>query len=157
MRTSLVTAKPDGELYVIRSRDLLETLVQAFFGLESVNKALASPGGPFASCPNGIFDLSAYIDTVRVSWSRFALGEHWGAHETVKAARSVASLMRGRVNKLEEALCKTSPEVVQIDPLQDQPSLLPIFGAVPPRDHPVEPARRLSMSDPELLTYTGQI
>ncbi|CAK9179737.1 unnamed protein product [Ilex paraguariensis] len=47
------------------------------------------------------------------------LEEYCNAHETVRAARSAASLMERKVNELKEALFKTSLEIVQMEWMHD--------------------------------------
>ncbi|KAK9287064.1 hypothetical protein L1049_015473 [Liquidambar formosana] len=47
------------------------------------------------------------------------LEEYCNAHETARAARSAASLMKRQVNELREALCKTSLEIVQMEWMHD--------------------------------------
>ncbi|XP_059314115.1 uncharacterized protein LOC132064955 isoform X1 [Lycium ferocissimum] len=47
------------------------------------------------------------------------LQEYCNAHETVRAAKSAASLMKRQVSELKEALLKTSLEIVQIEWMHD--------------------------------------
>ncbi|KAL3350657.1 hypothetical protein AABB24_023203 [Solanum stoloniferum] len=47
------------------------------------------------------------------------LEEYCNAHETVRAAKSAASLMKRQVSELKEALLKTSLEIVQIEWMHD--------------------------------------
>ncbi|XAR59500.1 Non-specific serine/threonine protein kinase [Bertholletia excelsa] len=47
------------------------------------------------------------------------LGEYCNAHETARAARSAASLMKRQVNGLKEVLRKTSLEIVQMEWMHD--------------------------------------
>ncbi|KAJ8530130.1 hypothetical protein K7X08_036965 [Anisodus acutangulus] len=47
------------------------------------------------------------------------LEEYCNAHETVRAAKSAASLMKRKVSELKEALLKTSLEIVQIEWMHD--------------------------------------
>ncbi|KAA8536147.1 hypothetical protein F0562_028625 [Nyssa sinensis] len=47
------------------------------------------------------------------------LEEYCNAHETVRAARSAASLMKRQVNELREALSKTSLEIIQMEWMHD--------------------------------------
>ncbi|XP_008459237.2 uncharacterized protein LOC103498422 isoform X1 [Cucumis melo] len=55
---------------------------------------------------------------------RYMLQEHCNVHETARAARSTASLMRRQVNELKETLQKTSLEIIQMEWLHDN-SLTP--------------------------------
>ncbi|XP_022944490.1 serine/threonine-protein kinase SMG1-like isoform X1 [Cucurbita moschata] len=50
---------------------------------------------------------------------RYMLQEHCNVHETARAARSAASLMRRRMNELKETLQKTSLEIIQMEWLHD--------------------------------------
>ena len=47
------------------------------------------------------------------------LEEYCNAHETARAARSAASLMKSQVNELREAVLKTSLEIVQMEWMHD--------------------------------------
>ncbi|CAA2970673.1 serine threonine- kinase SMG1-like [Olea europaea subsp. europaea] len=47
------------------------------------------------------------------------LEEYCNAHETVRAAKSAASVMKRQVNELKEALLKTSLEIVQMEWMHD--------------------------------------
>lgn len=55
-----------------------------------------------------------YIERIRSM-----LQEHSNVHETARAARSAASLMRRQMNKLKEALQKTSLDIIQMEWLHD--------------------------------------
>lgn len=50
---------------------------------------------------------------------RLMLEEYCNAHETEKAARSAASFMKRQVNELQEAVLKTSLEIVQMEWMHD--------------------------------------
>lgn len=50
---------------------------------------------------------------------RYMLQEHCNVHETARAARSAASLMRRQMNELKETLQKTSLEIIQMEWLHD--------------------------------------
>lgn len=50
---------------------------------------------------------------------RYMLQEHCNVHETARAARSAASLMRRQMNDLKETLQKTSLEIIQMEWLHD--------------------------------------
>lgn len=50
---------------------------------------------------------------------RCMLQEHCNVHETARAARSAASLMRRQMNELKEALQKTSLEIIQMEWIHD--------------------------------------
>ncbi|KAL5855729.1 hypothetical protein ACOSQ4_005531 [Xanthoceras sorbifolium] len=54
-------------------------------------------------------------DTALVRRVQLMLEEYCNAHETARAARSAASLMKRQVNELREALHKTSLEIVQME------------------------------------------
>ncbi|KAF7142764.1 hypothetical protein RHSIM_Rhsim05G0078500 [Rhododendron simsii] len=226
---SLVGAEEEGDSHIVRSKALLAALVQPFSELESIDKALATLGGPFASCSNGISHLSdlmtsgcplseyiwkfpnllnnhsyfiwkvgvmdSFLDSCihdtalsvdqnlgfdqllsqekkklelqlqghigqylkervgpillatldkeieqlkqmtemtndvafdqakkdfgAVRRVQLMLEEYCNAHETVRAARSAASLMKRQVNELKEALHKTSLEIVQMEWVHD--------------------------------------
>ncbi|CAN4112297.1 unnamed protein product [Withania somnifera] len=51
--------------------------------------------------------------------AQIMLEEYCNAHETVRAAKSAASLMKRQVNELKEALLKTSLEIIQIEWMHD--------------------------------------
>lgn len=226
---SLLGAEEEGDLHIVSSKALLAALVQPFSELESIDKALATLGGPFASCSNGISHLSdlmtsgcplseyiwkfpnllnnhsyfiwkvgvmdSFLDSCihdtassvdqnlgfdqllgqekkklelqlqghigqylkervgpillatldkeieqlkqltemtndvtfdqakkdfgAVRRVQLMLEEYCNAHETVRAARSAASLMKRQVNELKEALHKTSLEIVQMEWVHD--------------------------------------
>lgn len=58
-------------------------------------------------------------DVGAVKRVQLMLEEYCNAHETARAARSAASLMKRQVNELREALCKTSLEIVQMEWMHD--------------------------------------
>ncbi|KAM7253507.1 hypothetical protein ACFE04_021661 [Oxalis oulophora] len=58
-------------------------------------------------------------DFAAVRRVQLMLEEYCNTHETVRAARSAAFLLRKQVNELRENLCKTGLEIVQMEWLQD--------------------------------------
>lgn len=58
-------------------------------------------------------------DTGAVRKVQLMLEEYCNAHETARAARSAASVMKRQVNELKEALHKTSLEIVQLEWMYD--------------------------------------
>ncbi|CAN1133576.1 Serine/threonine-protein kinase SMG1 [Linum perenne] len=58
-------------------------------------------------------------DTASVRKVQFMLEEYCNAHETARAARSAASLMKKQANELKDALCKASLEIVQLEWMYD--------------------------------------
>lgn len=60
-------------------------------------------------------------DLASVRRIQHMLEEYCNSHETVRAARSAASLMKRQVNELKEVLCKTSLEVFAMEWMHDVP------------------------------------
>ncbi|KAK4848883.1 hypothetical protein QYF36_018291 [Acer negundo] len=67
-------------------------------------------------------------DTGIVKRFQLMLEEYCNAHETARAARSAASLMKRQVNELREALHKTSLEIVQMEWMHDV-TLTPLYNS----------------------------
>ncbi|XP_075074220.1 uncharacterized protein LOC107823315 [Nicotiana tabacum] len=66
------------------------------------------------TCDQGNNNFAAVRDV------RVMLEEYCNAHETVRAAKSAASLMKRQVSELKEAFLKTSLEIVQIEWMHDR-------------------------------------
>lgn len=58
-------------------------------------------------------------DVEAVTRVQVMLGKYCNAHETVRAAKSAASIMERQVNELKEALLKASLEIVQMEWMHD--------------------------------------
>ncbi|GAB4853946.1 Serine/threonine-protein kinase smg1 [Ancistrocladus abbreviatus] len=58
-------------------------------------------------------------DTTAIKWLKLMLDEYCNAHETVRAARSAATLVRRQVNDLKEAMQRTCLEIVQMEWMHD--------------------------------------
>ncbi|GAY51877.1 hypothetical protein CUMW_137670 [Citrus unshiu] len=67
-------------------------------------------------------------DTGAVRRVQLMLEEYCNAHETARAARSAASLMKRQVNEFREALHKTSLEIVQMEWMHDA-TLTPSYNS----------------------------
>lgn len=67
-------------------------------------------------------------DTGAVRRVQLLLEEYCNAHETARAARSAAALMKRQVNELREALHKTSLEIIQMEWMYDA-TLTPSYNS----------------------------
>lgn len=103
------------QLHVVMNQYIKERIVPALFHF--LDKEIDSLKQEIEAANELGFDQLK--DASAVKRVKVMLDEYCNAHETVRAARSAAILMRRQVNELREAIRRTSQEIIQLEWMHD--------------------------------------
>ncbi|XP_074275372.1 uncharacterized protein LOC141599291 [Silene latifolia] len=102
------------QLQVVMSQYIKERIALTFF--HCLNKETENLKKPIESLSEPGYESLKDFTVKRV---KVMLEEYCDTHETVRAARSAASLMKRQVAELKEAIRKTTHEIIQIEWIHD--------------------------------------